>query len=107
METRRFVPFLLILSGFLYFVLRDQQTSPQVDEPEEAIIAMVQALNVRVPGLVEMPSLEQDGRLDGQRQNLQLPNTTRQSQKLHGTVVPAVVQREEISPSSAPAYASS
>ena len=47
METRRLVPFLLILSGFLYFVLRDQPTSSQVDEPEEALIAMVQALKGR------------------------------------------------------------
>ena len=53
MEAKRFVPFLLILSGFLYFVLRDQQTSPQADEPEEALIAMVQALKSGdVPGLL-------------------------------------------------------
>ncbi len=66
MEARRFVPFLLILSGFLYFVLRDQQTSPQVDEPEEALIAMVQALKAGdVSGLLRCFGGELGRRLEG------------------------------------------
>ena len=66
MEARRFIPFLLILSGFLYFVLRDQKTSSQVDEPEDAIIAMVQALKAGdVPGLLRCFGGELGRRLEG------------------------------------------
>jgi len=66
MEARRFVPFLLILSGFFYFVLRDQQTSPQVDEPEDVLIAMIQALKAGdVPGLLRCFGGELGRRLEG------------------------------------------